>query len=40
MMRTDDTPDFYEGAEKLLEIWFEPSSPNKADMKWLRVISR
>ena len=41
MMRMDDTPDFYEGAEKLLEIWFEPSSPDKTgDMKWLRVIPR
>jgi len=40
MMRMDDTPDFYEGAEKLLEIWFEPSSNNIADVKCLRVISR
>ena len=41
MMRMDDTPDFYEGAEKLLEVWFEPSSPDKtADIKWLRAISR
>jgi len=41
MMRMDDTPNFYEGAEKLLEVWFEPSSPDKAtDAQWLRVISR
>ena len=33
--------DFYEGTEKLLEVWFEPiSSTDIANVKWLRTISR
>ena len=37
----DDTLDFYEGAEKLLEMWFEPlTSSDDLDVKWLRTISR
>ena len=37
----DDTLDFYEGAEKLLEMWFEPlNSSDVTDVKWLRTISR
>ena len=40
-MEMDDTPNFYEGAEKLLEVWFEPiSSSDVTDVKWLRIISR
>ena len=37
----DDIPEFYEGAEKLLEVWFEPiTSSDVTNAKWLRDISR
>jgi len=37
----DDIPNFYEGTEKLLEVWFEPlTSSNATNVKWLRTISR
>ena len=40
-MEMDDSPNFYEGAEKLLEVWFEPiTSSDVTDVKWLRTISR
>ena len=40
-MEMDDSPNFYEGAEKLLEIWFEPITfGDVTDVKWLRTISR
>ena len=41
LMKMDDSPNFYEGAEKLLEVWFEPTtSVDVTDVKWLRTISR
>ena len=40
-MEMDDIPKFYEGAEKLLEVWFEPiTSSDVTNTKWLRDISR
>ena len=37
----DDTLEFYEGAEKLLVVWFEPlTSGDATNLKWLRTISR
>ena len=37
----DDILEFYEGAEKLLEVWFEPlTSGDATNVKWLRTISR
>ena len=40
-MEMDDIPEFYEGAEKLLEVWFEPiTSSDVTNTEWLRAISR